>query len=187
MVDVLFLFAGRIGRLAYFLIGLAISLGGSCLLIFGLGPLVKSGGAPVIMALAVIGLAILWMSLSVQAARIRDIGLNPFFAILGFGLLYTVLHVGKVTMKETELGPLLAWSTVGLQTIVGFFLMLMPGSDSDRSDRSDPLGDGELDRRADLLRKPGSGSPKPQARPAAIPSTRASQATARPSFGRRSI
>jgi len=187
MIEVLFLFGGRLGRLGYFLIGLAISIGGSCLLIFGLGPLVESGGAPVILALAVTGLAILWMSLSLQAARIRDIGLRPLFVILGFVVLYTVLHGGKMTMKNTELGTLFAWSTVALQVIFGFFLLLMPGSDEDPSDRPDPLDDRPLDRRASMMRKLGSDGSMPQVRAAAITSTRASQGTTRQSFGRRGI
>lgn len=97
MIDVMFKFRGRLTRWKYFLTVVALSLGPVVVLaplLYGIAAL--SGGHPPSKVL-LIGLSLLivipevWVSLSVQTARIRDIGLPPipvFAAAIVVNLLY---------------------------------------------------------------------------------------------------
>ena len=93
MLETVFGFKGRIGRVRYLLSAFALGFGVLfsfvfLLFAFGFHPSDKSSFLkPVIMAGLIVLPLNLWVSLSLQACRFRDIGWNPTAAILGwFGL-----------------------------------------------------------------------------------------------------
>ena len=189
MVEALFMFGGRLNRLQYLLAGVLTHLVGGAILLLGIVSMGNGAGAGAIAILALAGIALLWMALSLQAARIRDIGLSPLLVILAFTIVYSMAHFGKETMKDTDIGTVLAGLTIALQAVFGFFLLLMPGKDSHTSQPPDPLDDHSalLDRRAAMMRSEDAVGLRPTPRHSEEASTRGRQAGTKPSFGRRGM
>lgn len=189
MVEALFMFGGRLNRFQYLLAGVLTHLVGGGILLLGVVSMGNGAGAGAIATLALAGIALLWMALSLQAARIRDIGLSPLLVILAFTIVYSMAHIGKETMKDTDIGPVLAGLTIALQAVFGFFLLLMPGKGSHTSDPPDPLDDNTalLDRRAAMIRSEDAAAVRPTPRHSEEASTRGRQAGTKPSFGRRGV
>lgn len=182
MIETCLLFSGRLNRLQYFLAGLVISLVGGGILFIAIMPMGGDSSMPILALFAVIGLLFLWVSLSMQAARIRDIGLSPLVTIIGFAIVYGIAHAIETHMAGTDLGSLLSAVTIGLQIVASFFLLLMPGDSFSASDpTSPPNGQDRHDRRSNLSRQ----DPISRARPAAA--APASQGYAKPTFGRRGM
>lgn len=186
MIEALFMFGGRINRLQYFLASLVTHLVGGGILVLGVVSMGRGGAGAVIAILATAGLAMLWMSLSLQAARIRDIGLNPLLVLMAFAAIYTMTHIGKEMTKGTEIGTLLAGLAFVLQALFGFFLLFTPGHAARPGDPPAP-GDETIrvDRRAAMIRSDEGTAARPSTRPSHQSPTRASQAAPRTSFGRR--
>lgn len=181
MIETYFLFGGRLGRLQYFLAGLVINLVGGGALVMGIMTMAGGGDTPILALLVVSGLLFLWIALSMQAARIRDIGLSPLFTIVGFAIVYGIVHALKTATSGTDLGSLLSALTIGLQIVVSLFLLLMPGDSFSASDPTSPIDSGErLDRRSTVVR----GETMARANPAAAPMA---QGYAKPTFGRRGM
>lgn len=189
MIEALFMFGGRLNRLQYLLAGVLTHLVGGGILLLGVVSMGNGAGASAIAILALAGIALIWMALSLQAARIRDIGLSPLLVIMAFTIVYSLAHIGKETMKDTELGTMLAGLTIALQAVFGFFLLLMPGKGSHTSDQMDPLDDNSAlrDRRAAMIRSEDAAGVRPTQRPSEEASTRGRHAGTKPSFGRRGV
>jgi|HubBroStandDraft_6_1064221.scaffolds.fasta_scaffold552928_2 uncharacterized membrane protein YhaH (DUF805 family) len=98
MLAAVFSFRGRLNRLQYFggLVGLFVSFVVAALAaVLSLGDLTALQQDPTrvlpVILIAVIALPVwIWISLSLQARRIRDIGLNPLFVIPAY-MLFEVL------------------------------------------------------------------------------------------------
>lgn len=189
MIEVLFMFGGRLNRFQYFLAGFLTHLVGGGILLLGVVSMGNGAGAGAIATLALAGIALLWMALSLQAARIRDIGLSPLLVIMTFTIVYALVHIGKETMKDTDIGTVLAGLTIALQAVFGFFLLLMPGEGSHTSEPPDPLDDNSalLDRRTAMIRSEDAAGMRPTPRHSEEVSTRGRQARTKPSFGRRGM
>lgn len=176
MIDVLFKFRGRLTRWKYFLTVVALSLGPVVVLaplLYGIAAL--SGGHPPSKVL-LIGLSLLvaipevWISLSVQTARIRDIGLPPipvFAAAIVINLLY--FFAAKVIPV-----PSIASAISSICAIAGFgwglALLFLPSHFFENSgpDSADPV----------TQLKPALARPAPHIR---------QMDANRPMFGRRGI
>ncbi|MGQ3274863.1 MAG: DUF805 domain-containing protein [Allorhizobium sp.] len=189
MIEALFMFGGRLNRFQYFLAGVLTHLVGGGILLLGVVSMGNGAGAGAIATLALAGIALIWMALSLQAARIRDIGLSPLLVIMAFTIVYSMAHIGKETMKDTDVGTVLAGLTIALQAVFGFFLLLMPGEGSHTSDPPDPLDDNSalLDRRTAMIRSEDAAGMRPTPRHSEEASTRGRQAGTKPSFGRRGV
>lgn len=176
MIEALFMFGGRLNRLQYLLAGVLTHLVGGGILLLGVVSMGNGAGAIAILAFA--GIALLWVALSLQAARIRDIGLSPLLVIMAFTIVYSMAHIGKETMKDTELGTVLAGLTIALQALFGFFLLLMPGEGSHTSQPPDPLDDNSalLYRRTAMIRSEDAVGVRPTPRHSEEPSARGRQA-----------
>ncbi len=99
MFSAVFGFSGRIKRLQYFLSIMALGLVVGILTVIAIVTAITGRGgaplpttpievlallAPVVVFLLPVFAAYLWISLSLQARRFRDIGWNPLYAILGW-------------------------------------------------------------------------------------------------------
>jgi uncharacterized membrane protein YhaH (DUF805 family) len=124
-------FGGRLGRLEYFLLCLALGFATMLVvlaMVFGSAPHLRPGiyNAPhhtptalIVMLLVIVLPIYLWFSLAFQAKRIRDIGWNPLHVILGWiGLMVLDRMVGMAV-------PALALGTGG--TLIGALLNLAMG------------------------------------------------------------
>ncbi len=189
MIEALFMFGGRLNRLQYLLAGVLTHLVGGGILLLGVVSMGNGAGAGAIAPLALAGIALIWMALSLQAARIRDIGLSPLLVIMAFTIVYSMAHIGKETMKDTDIGTVLAGLTIALQALFGFFLLLMPGEGSHTSEPPDPLDDNSalLYRRTAMIRSEDAVGVRPTPRHSEEPSARGRQAATKPSFGRRGV
>lgn len=184
MIETYFLFAGRLKRLQYFLAGLVINLIGGGILFMAIMKMISGGGTPILALVAVFGILFFWISLSMQAARIRDIGLNPLFTIVCFAIVYGIAHALKTHMAGSSLAALLSALTMGLQIVASLCLLFMPSDSCPRIEStSPPDGQDMLDRRSDLVRQ--DPMTMTRARPAAAAPT--SHGYARPTFGRRGM
>jgi len=148
MIDFMFSFRGRIGRLRYFLSSLALSawlvLGG--MITVGIAGVVRGGRpqlAPLLLAALIViaaFLTFLYSSFSIQARRIRDIGWNPVFVISA------VIGVGVIDRLIARAAPGLSTGVLlaGLVFNMGFGLALLfwPGAgDSDSPGAANPRAD----------------------------------------------
>lgn len=182
MIETYFLFGGRLNRLQYFLAGLVINLVGGALLFTAIMKMATGGGMPILALLSVSGLLFLWISLSMQAARLRDIGLSPLFTIVGFAIVYGIVHALKTITSGSDLGSLLSALTIGLQIVVSLFMLLMPGDSFSAGDPISPIDNGDRpDRRSAVIRE----ETMTRAKPAAAAPT--AQGYGKPTFGRRGM
>ena len=122
MLGAVFSFRGRIGRLQYFagLVGLFVAvILAAVFAVFSLGSLeaVKADPSRALPALLIVLAAVplwIWISLSLQARRLRDMGFNPLIvipALIAFSALDQVLGAaiyggGVMAMQHTPLEPL---------------------------------------------------------------------------------
>ncbi|KPF42592.1 DUF805 domain-containing protein [Rhizobium sp. AAP43] len=194
MIEVLFMFRGRLNRLQYFLTGLVAHLVVGGVAVIGIMSMRSGSGVQILLLLALFGLVSLWMSLSLQAARIRDIGLSPLLVMLGFTAVFVVAYGAEAQMVGTPIGSLLSALTIGLQLVSGLFLLFMPGDSFSWTAPDAPRPDHpSLDRRTVAAR---NGSPTPTRSGVTRSSDPTSQrssgtasqaAQARPAFGRRGM
>ena len=108
MLNIIFGFGGRVGRLEFFLFSLGLGIVSVllALLIFGavmphdlmtMDPASRKMALvrPVLITLLIVGPFFCWFSFALQAKRFRDMGWNPLFAILGWiGLMMVDKLVG---------------------------------------------------------------------------------------------
>jgi uncharacterized membrane protein YhaH (DUF805 family) len=183
MLDAIFSFSGRLNRIQYFLglLGLGVALFVTIMLFFAFGGLsAVMGGAPKLGALALFALPVgavwIWISLSLQARRIRDIGWNPLLVIgcwFAVGVLDRVVALAAPALampplhQTTLLGGLINLAFAGA-------LLFWPGGPED--DFIPMLAE----------KAPARGRPPPAAPAApAAPARSATPATA--GFGRRGL
>lgn len=191
MLSLLFGFRGRIGRLTYFLGGLGMAavlilplivLGA---MVFGAIMSGQRSGAAALLGLGLLALVpipfILWSGLALTAKRLRDIGLEPIFAMPAY-MVFNLLDTGAANAMpaaaafhgahQTLLGVLvsLAW---------GLGLLFWPGQ-SGQSGAGAPPAPPFRDAEPDM---PFPASPAPQ--PAMASTWNA--APARTGFGRRGL
>lgn len=196
MLDLLFSFRGRVGRLKYFLtvIGLAVAMAA---LVVGLVAMTvagkAAGGHPDLLSILMIVLLVLmmvpvmiWSGLALQAKRIRDIGLDPVIVIpasLFFNICdamvvqaapqFAVIHGSH----QTLLGA-------GFGLAFGLCLLFWPGkSDTDFELPSDaspkpPRGGRDPSRKAAVATRPVATQPAAAWSAASAPRT---------TFGRRGL
>lgn len=182
MTETYFLFGGRLNRLQYFLAGLVINLIGGGLLFLAIMEMVNGGGMLILAFLIVFGLMFLWVSLSMQAARIRDIGLNPLFTIVGFAIVYGIVHSLETMTLGSDLGSILSMFDIGLQIVATLFMLLAPGDSFSGDDPILPAAPLErLDRGTVLTRE----ETKVRTHPAATAPM--ARGYGKPTFGRRGI
>ena len=141
MLDVVFGFGGRLNRLQYFMGGVALAVAAGLPMgliagyvmanrttTAGVGGLLLAG-----LALLVIIPFFLWIILSMQARRFRDIGWNP---VLVMPALFVVALFDQLVARAA---PVLAFSKLSHQTPVGLLiglasscaLLFWPGRPSD--------------------------------------------------------
>jgi uncharacterized membrane protein YhaH (DUF805 family) len=122
MLDSIFSFQGRIGRLHYFLRTLCIGAAMGVLSTLGIGLAVftRAPGMTAILALLGVGLfaAFLWASFALQARRLRDIGGAPLYIIPA----WCVFTVMDVLVAHTV--PALAVGLMHSQTFLGALVNL---------------------------------------------------------------
>jgi uncharacterized membrane protein YhaH (DUF805 family) len=129
MLDFLFSFRGRIGRLRYFLGSMALSMPLVLMIVGIIGVVVSAGGGKLplipllVMALfAVVSIPVfLYSSLSMQARRIRDIGWNPLYVIPAW------IGVGVIDRLIAQAFPALSIGHLHFQTLPGLLLNLAFG------------------------------------------------------------
>lgn len=182
MSEALFLFGGRLNRLQYFLAGLLMSVIGGALLFTGMMNIANGGGMPMLAILALLGLVFFWTSLSMQAARIRDIGLSPLFTIVGFAIVYGIIHAITTEMDGTELGSLFSVASIGLQIVASLFMLLMPGDSFSGSEPTSPV---DIRNAPDRRSTEMQGQTMARSKPAAA--TPMAQTYGKPTFGRRGM
>ena len=140
MFAAVFGFGGRINRLQYFLgcIGLAFAILVLALTAFGLmgfhrpSSFSSSLAAAVLIALAG-AILFIWVSLSLQARRFRDMGWNPLLSILA------IFGVSLVDQIVARAAPSLSIGHMHQQTLIGGLINLLasgcllfwPGTDGD--------------------------------------------------------
>jgi uncharacterized membrane protein YhaH (DUF805 family) len=193
MLEYVFSFRGRINRLQYFLgvLGLATTLVILALVAFFalLGGRRPESLASVLLPAALFALValplFLWISLSLQARRLRDIGWNPIFVIPG------VITFAVFDELIAMAVPALSISKLHHQTILGLLvsfglgccLLFWPGRDPNEVD----LDDG-ASWPAPEPSELGSGpSPEPTAAPARPAAPAWNAAPVRTGFGRRGL
>ena len=184
MLSSLFGFKGRIGRLRYFttclVLGPALAAAFIALMLVT-GFRAGAGMTANLMSLGLAALVVvpawLWTSLSLQTCRIRDIGWNPLFVILGWVGLEVLDRLAAMGDPALALGPLHQNTLFGVVVNLGFagVLLFWPGDD----------GKG-LEARWDGA---FPAEPEPQQPVAAAPRVAAPYrpATGAPSFGRRGL
>lgn len=123
-MGILFGFAGRIGRLEYFLLSLGLAFVMTLIVFVMIGTMMPShrvaGAPPTGMILAIVAVTapiFLYFSLALQAKRFRDMGWNPMLSICGW--------IGAVVLDKlfALLVPALASATGG-GTMVGGLINL---------------------------------------------------------------
>jgi uncharacterized membrane protein YhaH (DUF805 family) len=182
MLGSVFGFKGRIGRVRYLLSCMAVGPALVFLLVallfaFGFHPADRTSFAkPVVLALLAVGPLWFWISLSLQACRVRDIGLDPVPTLLGwFGVNFVLrLFDGLGGVGRAAGGhhahPLVMLQ-VGLSFVGMFALLLWPGRRA--GDGGDSFG--------------GEGDADPPAPPAWRAPVATLRPGASPSFGRRGL
>lgn len=189
-------FGGRMGRLEYFLVSLVFALFMALLilaLVLGLAPhgltpgnaRASLGASSLLIVLLLVVVPIyLWFSLAFLAKRIRDIGWNPLFVILGWIGAIMIDRFVAMTVPAMALGH-------GSGTLAGLLLNLFmygsllfwpsaPTGTEDWSGNSYPGGRPDPDPRLQRPREP-----KPAAQPAAALAPAPVQAPS--GFGRRGL
>lgn len=195
MIETLFMFGGRLNRLQYFFTSIIISLVAGLVAGMLFAVMAATGaGFGGFALLIMLGLPFLWMSISMQAARIRDIGLNPLFLIVGAMAFFGVLHL--TIMASAGLGVALVLSGVSIvsQFLLTLFLLFMPGDSFSRNGPPFSFdttpGSGRHGRTPwDDIAIPSAPSPPRHASSGPVPvrAVRQPQAHAKPAFGRRGL
>ena len=136
MLSSLFGFKGRIGRLRYFVTCLVlgpalIAAFVALMLVTGFHP--GAGKTANLMSIALAALVVvpawLWTALSLQTCRIRDIGWNPLFVILGWFGLGVLDRLAAMADPALALGPLHQNTLFGVVINLAFagVLLFWPG------------------------------------------------------------
>ncbi|MEB2847782.1 DUF805 domain-containing protein [Endobacterium cereale] len=195
MFETLFMFGGRLNRLQYFVTTIVISLvagliGGILFAAMAATGAGIGGFALVILLL----LPFLWMSLSMQAARIRDIGLSPLFVIGGLIAFYGVLHLTIMASANVAMALFLSGLSIVSQILNGLLLLFMPGDTFPRngpppSFDNMPGGDRVARTPWDDIAIPSPPAVAQYASPELAPvrAARQPQMHAKPAFGRRGL
>jgi uncharacterized membrane protein YhaH (DUF805 family) len=195
MIETLFMFGGRLNRLQYFFTSIIISLFAGLFAGILFAAMAATGaGFGGFALLILLGLPFLWMSISMQAARIRDIGLNPLFVIGGALAFFGVLHLTIMVSA----GPAMALALSGVSAVSQFlltlFLLFTPGDSFTRngppsSFDNTPGGDRHGRTAWDDIAIPSAPSPARHAYsdPEPVRTVRQPQAHAKPAFGRRGL
>ena len=186
MLEAVFSFRGRLGRLQYFVGGLALGMAIIVpLVMIGVSMFAHGGvgakpplGLLALFALVAVPL-FLWISLSLQARRLRDIGWNPLYVIPA------VFAVDLIDQTIARLAPALAVSKISHQTVVGLLinlafgcaLLFWPGRTED-----DAPSDYEPN-----WQQPSEPPPPAPAAPIRAPMPASRPVSATPTFGRRGL
>ncbi|WP_246041500.1 DUF805 domain-containing protein [Peteryoungia ipomoeae] len=189
------MFRGRVNRLQYFLAGIFFCLLGVGLWVLGILAIDPAEEAEGILPLLLLGVVLLWIGLSLQAARIRDIGLSPLLVILGLGVAYFLLGIGEQVAGDASLKSLFSAGSIGLQIVSSLFLLLMPGTGTTPDDPMlEPYGREALSSQTRMTQMdlPARSSQSVTSQrysppPASAVASARSQAGARASFGRRGL
>lgn len=195
MIDSLFMFGGRLNRLQYFFAGMLISLiAGAILGVAFFSMAAADAGVGGFAILVFFGLPFLWMSISMQAARIRDIGLNPLPVVGGLMAFYTAAHLAGMAAAGVEMKLVFSGLNLVVQLLHCLFLLFMPGDSFSRSappPSFDNMPGGDRYGRTawDDSAIPSTPAPAHYAspQPAPVRATRQPQAHAKPAFGRRGL
>ncbi|THV22522.1 DUF805 domain-containing protein [Peteryoungia ipomoeae] len=195
MLEAVFMFRGRVNRLQYFLAGIFFCLLGVGLWVLGILAIDPAEEAEGILPLLLLGVVLLWIGLSLQAARIRDIGLSPLLVILGLGVAYFLLGIGEQVAGDASLKSLFSAGSIGLQIVSSLFLLLMPGTGTTPDDPMlEPYGREALSSQTRMTQMdlPARSSQSVTSQrysppPASAVASARSQAGARASFGRRGL
>ena len=199
MLDSMFSFRGRIGRLQYFLrcLGLGGGVGAAAVLVMVV-LVAARGPASLASALLPAGLLMLiavpvfcWISFSLQARRIRDIGWSPVYVIPAW------IAIGVIDQLVALSAPALGVGLLHRQTMVGILinlglagcLLFWPSRADDGAEPAEPVDWGDPGPPApatayDAPLRPAALVSEASPRPAA-PAWNA--APVRPSFGRRGL
>ena len=167
-------FGGRMGRLEYFLVSLALGVLVMMLvvaLVAGFMPQLGRGErGPMPRGLMIILLGIvlpiyLWFGLAFQAKRFRDMGWNPIYWIPGS------IAAWAIAMLLSPFVPGLALIGGLLNLLLGLCLLFWPSQPTGDGDwYSGSSYDGPADRRPEIDRMPASTSRSPATPPAFSPS-----------------
>lgn len=192
MFETLFMFGGRLNRLQYFFTSIIISLVAGLIGGILFAAMAATGaGIGGFVLLILLMLPFLWMSLSVQAARIRDIGLSPLVVIGGLIAFYGVLHLAIMASTSVTVALVLSGTSIVAQILHGLFIFFMPGDSFSRNGPSSfdnsPGGDRSGRTPWDDIAIPSAPSPYALAEPAPVRAVRQPQSNAKPAFGRRGL
>ncbi len=194
MIETLFMFGGRLNRLQYFFTTIVISLVAGLIGGIVFAAMAATGaGIGGFALLILLLLPFLWMSLSTQAARIRDIGLSPLLVIGGLIAFYGVLHLTIMASANVAMALFLSGLSIVSQILNGLFLLFMPGdsfsrngpSSFDNSPGSDRSGRTPWDDIAIPSAQASANYASPE--PPPVRAVRQPQAHAKPAFGRRGL
>lgn len=192
MLEAVFMFRGRVNRLQYFFAGILFCLLGAGLWALGILAIDPEAEAEGVIPLLVLGIVLLWIGLSLQAARIRDIGLSPLLVILALGVAYFLLGIGEQVAGDASLKSLFSVCSIGLQIVSSLFLLLMPGTGPTPDDPVLETYTREAHNAQTRLTQMdlparGTGSQRNSTPPASAVASARSQAGTRTSFGRRGL
>ncbi|MFS2180396.1 DUF805 domain-containing protein [Rhizobium pisi] len=145
MLDAIFAFRGRLRRRQYLGASVLIYLVVGCIITVGFW-IMKSapgskhgiGAGAVLLILAIPALPSFWMSLSIQAARIRDIGWDPRILITASLAINAVAYLVLFLMPEGATTELISKLVKGANIAYGLGLLLLP---SDYHVPADPTFD----------------------------------------------
>lgn len=201
MFEALFSFRGRINRLRYFLSVLGLGMAAGLLAVVGVimiaghGDLRDNLGAlatlgPLLLLALLILPVFLWISLSLQARRFRDIGWNPLYVIPAWIMADVIDFMLAKAVPALAIGKLHNQTLIGglIGLVLSSALLFWPGRAGD-----DPEAGAETrwpEPSAPAERRPAAParSPTPEPRPAPVARAPMAQPAAiRTGFGRRGL
>lgn len=200
MLNILFGFGGRVGRLEFFLFSLGLGIVTALLALLIFGSVMRHDltamdaasrklalARPMLITFLIVGPFFFWFSFALQAKRFRDMGWNPLFAILGWIGVMMVDKLAAIAVPALAIGishstPFGALFNLGMCLCLWFWPSAPGGAgatfDQRIFDENWPGADS-----ARLL----SPSAIPQAAPTSSPAARPTSSAPRPGFGRRGL
>lgn len=153
MIDILFGFRGKLTKRQYFVWHFGVAcLGGILLaLLFHVMALTGNGRPTTLHPLALLPfglffLPFIWIGLSLQSARMRDIGFRPLHVVLTFALVYVVTTAAWIFLPDGSMTRILNMLYRGLGVAYSALLLFAPSGyishwmppDPDDTDQNEP-------------------------------------------------
>jgi len=195
MLDTVFGFGGRINRLQYFagVLALVTALVLPMLMIIGLVVANRGAAGSGLLLMGLLLLlaipAVIWVGLSLQARRFRDIGWNPLYVIPPLILIGIADRLVAQAVPALSIGPRYHQTAVGLLVSLATAgcLLFWPGKSNDGAEDAAWADWPEPDEPSSTSGEPAPSAPAAPAPALATPAPYARTAPSTPTFGRRGL